>query len=168
MLENWCWTPAVLKRISHHYSYISNQFRDLYSSSADGKSTPPEKTLPDELINNLIRTKHVNSATGNLRQLHFAIFDMKVHEPESPQAIKDLDLGVAWNTLGKEVTMLAGPETQGQGYKWGNGQAAFGHIGNDYDAGYYGYLRLDILVLLTQAPSQTSVFCWIECSFRSC
>jgi metallopeptidase MepB len=120
MLENWCWTPSQLKFLSSHFE--------------TGDS------IPDDLIANLISTKHVNDALANLRQLHFGIFDMSVHSPESHDDLKKLDLSKAYNSLRAEISGLNGPESLGEPSDWGNGQATFGHLIGGYDAGYYGYL----------------------------
>ena len=82
MLENWCWTPSQLKALSHHYSSLSPEYEAAWREQTKGLSKPDEK-IPDELIENLIKTKHVNAALNNLFQLHLGIFDMKVHEPSS-------------------------------------------------------------------------------------
>lgn len=97
--------------------------------------------IPDELIANLIKTKHVNDALFNLRQLHFGIFDMTVHEPATHQAVEELRVSETYNELRKEISQLDGPEVLGEGSRWGNGEATFGHLIGGYDAGYYGYLR---------------------------
>ena len=136
MLENWCWTPSQLKALSHHYSTLSPEYEAAWEEQAKGEKKPSEK-IPDELISNIIKTKHVNGALHNLRQLHFGIFDMTVHEPESHEAAEELDITEKYNQLRYEITQLDGPE----GYIWGNGQATFGHLIGGYDAGYYGYLR---------------------------
>ncbi|KAH7304424.1 peptidase family M3 [Stachybotrys elegans] len=120
MLENWCWTPGQLKFLSSHFE--------------TGDS------IPDDLIANLISTKHVNDALANLRQLHFGIFDMSVHSPESHDDLKKLDLSKTYNNLRAEISGLNGPESLGEPMDWGNGQATFGHLIGGYDAGYYGYL----------------------------
>lgn len=140
MLENWCWTPSQLKSLSRHYSTLSPDYKKAHEEQA-GDKAGPEEQIPDELISNLIKTKHVNDALFNLRQLHFGIFDMTVHEPADHEAIKNLDISVTYNSLRKDIAQLEGPEALGEGYKWGNGQATFGHLIGGYDAGYYGYLR---------------------------
>lgn len=71
MLENWCWSANELKRLSSHYS--------------------SGETMSDEMIQTIIKTKHVNDALANLRQLHFALFDMKVHNLPDPKAAETLD-----------------------------------------------------------------------------
>lgn len=146
MLENWCWTPSQLKSLSRHYSSLSPEYMKAWGEQAaasQGGSTPaePAEKIPDELISNLIKTKHVNDALFNLRQLHFGIFDMTVHEPESHDAIEKLKISEKYNHLRKDIVQIDGPEVLGEGYAWGNGQATFGHLIGGYDAGYYGYLR---------------------------
>ncbi|KAI5920605.1 peptidase family M3 [Camillea tinctor] len=120
MLENWCWTPSQLKTLSNHY-----QTGDK---------------IPDDLIEKLISTKHVNDALFNLRQLHFGIFDMTVHSPASHEELEKLDASELYNRLRAEIAGLNGPESLGEPNTWGNGQATFGHLIGGYDAGYYGYM----------------------------
>lgn len=140
MLENWCWTPSQLKSLSKHYSALSPEYLAGWKEQAHGKPQPPEN-IPDEVIENLIRTKHVNDALFNLRQLHFGIFDMTVHEAKSHEEIENLPVSATYNTLRKAITQMDGPEALGMGNEWGHGQATFGHLIGGYDAGYYGYLR---------------------------
>lgn len=115
MLENWCWEPEQLKELSSHY-----------------ESGEP---LPDDQINALIKTKHVNDGLFNLRQLHFGIFDMRVHELTLPQD-EDIDSSATYNNLRSEIAGLDGPSDP----NFGKGQTTFGHLMGGYDAGYYGYL----------------------------
>jgi metallopeptidase MepB len=95
MLENWCWTPSVLKSLSRHWE--SND------------------QITDELIDKLISTKNLNSATQNLGQLLIGTFDMTIHTPKSHEAVKELDAGKLWNTLRGEITGIKGPEDVGEG-----------------------------------------------------
>ncbi|KAI1857644.1 hypothetical protein JX265_011059 [Neoarthrinium moseri] len=120
MLENWCWTPSQLKALSKHYE--------------------TGEPIPDDLIKKQIATKHVNDALFNLRQLHFGIFDMTVHTPESHEELEKMDFSKLYNELRSEIAGLDGPEALGEPSTWGNGQATFGHLIGGYDAGYYGYL----------------------------
>ena len=137
MLENWCWTPLGLKRLSHHWSHLSEEYSTSFS--ADHGDRPAEK-MPDSLIENIIRTKHVNDALANLRQLHFGIFDMTIHAPSSHEAIEDLPISQTYNRLRREITKMDDPFEQGLGDDWGHGEATFGHLMGGYDAGYYGYM----------------------------
>lgn len=141
MLENWCWTPSQIKSLSKHWSYLSPEYAQAYKSL--GKEQPAEK-MPENLINSIVSTRHVNDALFNLRQLHFGIFDMTVHEPQSHDAVQKLDVSETYNKLRKEISKIDGPEALGQDYHWGNGQATFGHLIGGYDAGYYGYLSSQV------------------------
>jgi metallopeptidase MepB len=95
MLENWCWTSSQLKSLSNHYQ--------------------TGEKIPDDLIEKLISTKHVNDALFNLRQLHFGIFDMAVHSPESHGALEKLDASKLYNDLRAQICGFTGPESFGQG-----------------------------------------------------
>ncbi|CAG9936912.1 unnamed protein product [Clonostachys rosea f. rosea IK726] len=124
MLENWCWTPSVLKSLSRHWQ--------------------TNEQISDELVDKLIASKNLNSAIFNLAQLLIGLFDMTVHSPESHQAAKDLDAGKLWNTLRGEISGIKGPEDVGEGIKWGSRYAHIGHFVGGYDAGYYGYLWSEV------------------------
>ncbi|GME46659.1 Saccharolysin [Neofusicoccum parvum] len=146
MLENWCWTPSQLKSLSHHYSYLSPEYKAAYEESSKSAAQPEER-IPDSLINSLISTKHVNDALFNLRQLHFGIFDMTVHTPKSHADVEALPVSETYNKLRKEISKIDGPEALSSGdekWAWGNGQATFGHLIGGYDAGYYGYLSSQV------------------------
>ena len=143
MLENWCWTPSQLKSLSHHYSYLTPDYLEAWKEQQQQNSAekPPEQ-IPDTLINNLIKTKNLNGALFNLRQLHFGLFDMFVHEPSSHEMLEQVKINQKYNSLRREVCHLDGMEVldPSVGDAWGNGQATFGHLMGGYDAGYYGYL----------------------------
>ncbi|RMD40552.1 hypothetical protein DV735_g4563, partial [Chaetothyriales sp. CBS 134920] len=144
MLENWCWTPSQLRALSQHYSTLSDEYYQAWKESANSPTTRPGKQIPDALIEKLIKTKHLNGALFNLRQLHFGIFDMTIHEPKDHDAIENLKISELYNSLRKDISNLEGPETLGSGNAWGHGQATFGHLMGGYDAGYYGYLSSQV------------------------
>ncbi|KAF8128578.1 mitochondrial endopeptidase [Boletus edulis] len=56
MLENWCWEPEVLKKMSSHY-----------------KTQDP---LPDDLIAKIIKSRYFNVGLFYLRQVVWATFDL--------------------------------------------------------------------------------------------
>ncbi|KNG91709.1 putative thimet oligopeptidase [Aspergillus nomiae NRRL 13137] len=135
MLENWCWTPSVLRLLSRHYSYLSSEYFAYWKERVDREPQPQEQ-MPDTMIESILRAKHVNGALFHLRQLHFAIFDMVVHEPDDHNAIKELDISAKYNNLLARILPMDGPEGGG----WGYGQTRFQHLLGEYDAGYYSYL----------------------------
>jgi metallopeptidase MepB len=124
MLENWCWTPSVLKSLSRHWE--------------------TNESIPDELVEKLVPTKHFNSATATLGQLVIGLFDMTVHTPESHEAVKKINAGKLWNQLRHDISGIKGPEDVGEGIEWGNRHAGIGHFIGGYDAGYYGYLWSEV------------------------
>ncbi|ODV97981.1 hypothetical protein PACTADRAFT_36577 [Pachysolen tannophilus NRRL Y-2460] len=111
MLEYWTWSKEGLTELSAHY-------------------LNPEKKLPEDLINSLIRTKHVNGALFNLRQLHFALFDMALHVSKTGE----LDICSLWNDSREEIALVDNLGEVTKGY------ASFGHLLGGYESGYYGYL----------------------------
>ncbi|KAI9774524.1 MAG: hypothetical protein M1840_002771 [Geoglossum simile] len=148
MLENWCWDPLQLKSLSHHYSFLSPEYSNAWKASQteapSASAGTPDKKMPDGLIESITKTKHVNDALFNLRQLHFGTFDMAVHEPASHKDIVALEISKLYNNLRKQIAQLDGPEVQGAKDDWGHGQATFGHLVGGYDAGYYGYLSSQV------------------------
>lgn len=115
MNENWVWEKEFLKRISHHYEDYN-------------------KSLPDDLIENIIKTKNFDSGLFNIRQIFFNFFDMKIHNTES---VEGLDVNEVYNQLKKEILLYNIDEET-----WGI--ATFIHIVSGYDAGYYGYLYSNV------------------------
>lgn len=82
MLEYWCWQPEQLKFLSSHY-------------------LEPEKTIDDDLIAKIVRSKHVNGGLFNLRQLHFALFDMSLHTSDG-----NVDITKAWNEMREQISLM--------------------------------------------------------------
>ena len=123
MLENWCWTPSVLRLLSRHYSYLSSEYFDHWKERVEREPQPQEQ-IPDAMIESILRAEHVNGALFHLRQLHFAIFDMVVHEPDDHNTIKELDISAKYNNLLAKILPMDGPE----GDDWGHGQTRFQHL----------------------------------------
>ena len=113
MLENWCWTVSELTSLSNHYQ--------------------TGEKIPKDMIDNIIRTKNINAALFNLRQLHFAFYDMKVHDLATPEDAEKVDPTSEYNNLRTDITMLDPPE--GMDDHFGHGEATFGHLMGGYDAG---------------------------------
>jgi Zn-dependent oligopeptidase len=64
MLENWVWQQPVLQRLSKHCDTGDN--------------------LPEALLQDLIRAKHVNVALFTLRQIYLSRLDLTIHGPAPP------------------------------------------------------------------------------------
>ena len=106
MLEHWVWDRDILRRFAKHH----------------GTGEP----LPDDLLDAMIRAKHLSSGIRERRQLFFARLDFRLH---SPGFDGDTTKAVA------ELYPLTGfPYPEGTHF-----QSGFGHLFG-YDAGYYGYL----------------------------
>lgn len=116
MLEFWTWNKQELLSLSSHYQ--------------------TGEKIPEELLDSLIKTKHVNGALFALRQLHFGLFDMKVHTSKN---VDELNLMELWNNSRQEICLVEHGEEQSKGYD------SFGHIMSDsYSAGYYGYMWAEV------------------------
>lgn len=112
MLEYWTWSPKELKFLSSHF-------------------LNPEESLPEELITSLVRSKNVNGGLFNLRQLHFGIFDMKLHSLAKGESV---DVISCWNDMREEIALVSSKGITTKGF------GSFGHLLGGYGAGYYGYL----------------------------
>lgn len=107
MLEDWCWEPKILSSMSSHYQ--------------------TQEPLPQDLIQNIIKSRFVNVGLFFLRQLFLARFDLHVHTDQD-----DTNYTKLWNIMREEIALVkSGAMCPGQG--------TFAHITGGYDAGYYGY-----------------------------
>ncbi|EKG09775.1 Peptidase M3A/M3B [Macrophomina phaseolina MS6] len=146
MLEEWVWNPTILKNISRHYSYLSDQYKQTWLEDSNStEAEQPEERMPDDLIERLIQNRNFNIGLTNLRQIAFATYDMRIHTPATHQDIMDLDLTVLWNQNFVNVGLLRSMEEliddESKKWRFGQRQASFGHFMGGYDAGYYGYMR---------------------------
>ena len=116
MLENWVWQPKVLERLSKHFK--------------TGQS------LPKEMLDSMVRAKHVNVAMGSLRQIYLSRLDLTIHGTDPPQDAAGLQALV--DELRPKITMIENPEGC-------NMLRTFGHLMNQYSASYYGYMWAEVL-----------------------
>jgi thimet oligopeptidase len=107
IMEEWCWRPEVLQTFARHY-----------------RTGEP---IPEQLVADLVRARHLNVALHTLRQISFGVFDMGLHGPGDHS---DLDV---IHERAESVGLL--PAHEGTFFP-----ASFGHLLGGYDAGYYGYL----------------------------
>lgn len=116
MLEFWTWNKNELSTLSQHYE--------------------TGEKIPEQLLDSLIATKHVNGALFALRQLTFGLFDMTVHTCKD---LENLDVTSLWNDLRQEVSLVENGDQVTKGFN------SFGHImSGAYSAGYYGYMWAEV------------------------
>jgi oligopeptidase A len=116
-MENYAWQTEVLTRISAHVR--------------DGTPIPAEKQRQ------LIATRSFQAGLQTLRQVEFALFDMRLHAEYDParggRVYQILD------EVRREVAVVPVPE-------WNRYPHAFGHIfAGGYAAGYYSYKWAEVL-----------------------
>ncbi len=112
-MENWCYEEKTLKNMAKHYQ--------------TGES------LPQELYKKLLASKNFMSGSGILRQLHFSLLDLELHngEVKDPESVR--------RAIG-ENTLLIQPLPEDAFL------CSFSHIfAGGYSAGYYSYKWAEIL-----------------------
>jgi thimet oligopeptidase len=107
MLENWAWDKEVLSMISGHYQ--------------------TGETLPEEMLENLVRAKNCMVAYATMRQMTMSLFDMELHTQGITGELNEEYAEMIVRTMGIKL-----PESQ-------MFLAGWGHL-IGYDAGYYGYM----------------------------
>lgn len=116
-LENWCWDKEAIPLISGHYQ--------------TGES------LPEDLLEKLLAAKNFQAGMQMMRQLEFALFDLRMHLNYDDQSPADIQ--AVLNAVRDEVAVYSIPELN-------RFQHGFGHIfAGGYAAGYYSYKWAEIL-----------------------
>ncbi len=116
-LENWCWERESLDMISGHYQ--------------TGES------IPDAMLNKLRDARNFQSAMQMVRQLEFALFDMRIHRETTSHNTVDLSTVLA--EVRQQVAVLPHPD-------WSRFAHAFSHIfSGGYSAGYFSYKWAEVL-----------------------
>jgi len=112
LLENWCWEEELLSAFARHYQ--------------------TGEALPAELKDRLLRSHHFQKALMLVRQLEYAMCDLRLHmeyDPENPRDPQEV-----MREVRAEVAVLPVPD-------WNRFLNSFSHIfGGGYSAGYYSYL----------------------------
>jgi len=115
-LENFAWQPEVIERISGHVD--------------------TGEPLPRPLLDRLVASRNFQSAMQMLRQVEFALFDIRLHAREDASVeavIGELD------AVRREVAVVSYPDFN----RFAHG---FSHIfGGGYAAGYYSYKWAEVL-----------------------
>ncbi|HUG21178.1 M3 family metallopeptidase [Piscinibacter sp.] len=114
-MENFCWEWDVVKRLTAHVE------------TGDA--------LPRELFDRMLAAKNFQSGLQTLRQVEFALFDMRLHaEPGSADNIQQVI-----DEVRREVAVIMPPP-------FNRFQHGFSHIfAGGYSAGYYSYKWAEVL-----------------------
>jgi oligopeptidase A len=116
-MENYAWHPEVLQRICGHF--------------ATGAPLPADQQA------RLIATRSFHAGLATMRQLEFALFDLRVHAEYSPQA--GGRIMQILREVRSEVAVVPVPE-------WNRFPNSFGHVfAGGYAAGYYSYKWAEVL-----------------------
>jgi oligopeptidase A len=116
-MENWCWEPEVLRMISGHWQTA--------------------EPLPTELFNKMQAARHFQTAMMMVRQLEFALFDMRLHL--DPQAAESGHLEQIQAEVRHAVAVINPPPFNRMAH-------SFSHIfAGGYAAGYYSYKWAEVL-----------------------
>ena len=116
-MENWCLDHSTLMGMALHWQ--------------------TGEPLPEEEFRKLLDSRTFNAGLGTLRQVHFALSDLRLHSQWSP------DLGCSPDELRREIavsTTVMDPIPEDRFL------CAFGHIfAGGYSAGYYSYKWAEVL-----------------------
>jgi len=116
-MENFCWQKQALRLFARHYQ--------------------TGETLPDALFDKMVAAKNFQSALQMLRQIEFAVFDIKLHQqPNLTHASQIQDI---LDQVRAEISVVKTPHNN----RFQNG---FSHIfAGGYAAGYYSYKWAEVL-----------------------
>jgi len=116
-MENFCWEWDVLGHMTRHVD--------------------TGEALPRTLFDKMLAAKNFQSGLGILRQIEFALFDMRLHAEFDPAAGRaSLEL---LDEVRREVAVLVPPP-------WNRFPNSFSHIfAGGYAAGYYSYKWAEVL-----------------------
>jgi oligopeptidase A len=116
-MENFCWQRPALELFARHYQ--------------------TGETLPEELFDKMVAAKNFQGALLMLRQIEFALFDIRLHQQDSLTStaqIQDI-----LDRVRTEISVVKTPHNN----RFQNG---FSHIfAGGYAAGYYSYKWAEVL-----------------------
>nr|MBV6629776.1 M3 family metallopeptidase [Oceanococcus sp. HetDA_MAG_MS8] len=116
-LENWCWEREALDIFARHIE--------------------SDQPLPEPMLEQLQQSRSYNAGLATLRQIEFALFDLRLHRDYcSDQAG---DIGAVLEQVRSEVAVVRPPAYN----RFAN---SFSHIfAGGYAAGYYSYKWAEVL-----------------------
>lgn len=116
-MENWCWQHDALDLMARHY-----------------RSGEP---MPTPLFDKLMRARNFQAAMQMVRQIEFALFDMRLYSEYDPQGEKGVQ--TLLDEVRREVAVIMPPA-------YNRFQNSFTHIfSGGYAAGYYSYKWAEVL-----------------------
>lgn len=116
-LENWCWEKEAIPLISSHYQ--------------------SGEVLPQSMLDKMLAAKHFQAGMLMMRQLEFALFDMRLHTGNAPE--KTVNIQRLLDQVREQVAVYPVPQ-------FNRFQHSFSHIfAGGYAAGYYSYKWAEVL-----------------------
>ena len=116
-MENWCWERRVLDMIAAHWQ--------------------TGEPLPQDLYQKMQAARHFQTAMATVRQLEFALFDMRLHL--DPQAAEPGRLEALRAEVQQQVAVIKPPAFNRMPH-------SFTHVfAGGYAAGYYSYKWAEVL-----------------------
>lgn len=116
-MENWCWERSVLDMIAAHWQ--------------------TGEPLPEDLYQKMQAARHFQTAMATVRQLEFALFDMRLHL--DPQAAEPGRLEAIRAEVQQQVAVIKPPAFNRMPH-------SFTHVfAGGYAAGYYSYKWAEVL-----------------------
>ena len=115
-MENYCWEWSVIKDISYNYK--------------------TKTYMPKKIFNKLLESKNFQSGMQTLRQVEFALFDIKLH---SEYSSKNRNFMKILDSARAEVSVMKTPT-------WNRFPHSFSHIfSGGYSSAYYSYKWAEVL-----------------------
>ena len=116
-MENFCWQKQALALFARHYQ--------------------SGEALPDELFDKMTAAKNFQSALQMLRQIEFALFDIKLHQQTNITCAEQIQQVL--DEVREQISVVNTPREN----RFQNG---FSHIfAGGYAAGYYSYKWAEVL-----------------------
>ena len=119
-MENFCWDRAIVQSMSAHVDTGA--------------------TLPDALFAKMLAARNFQAGLQMLRQVEFALFDMRLHDEYQPGEGTGKDgVQALLDEVRREVAVITPPA-------FNRFQNSFSHIfAGGYSAGYYSYKWAEVL-----------------------
>ncbi|WP_213538257.1 M3 family metallopeptidase [Nitrosospira sp. NRS527] len=148
-MENFCWEWEVLRDMTRRVDSLpySDSLRethyapppapDGFANTVSVEREGSNQSIPRDLFEKMLAAKNFQSGLQMLRQIEFALFDMRLHADFSPGGEKTAQQLL--DEIRKQVAVIIPPEFN----RFPN---SFSHIfGGGYAAGYYSYKWAEVL-----------------------